>query len=233
MKRPACIVFDVDDTLYLERDYVRSGFDAVGAWIASEQGVDGFAAAAWRQFTDGARNDIFNRALADVGLPADEATVAALVRIYRRHAPAIALTADARTALQQLSGRVRIGALTDGPVESQSRKVTALGLPRWIHPIVLTGALGPGRGKPSPHGFSLIEQAHGLSGAACLYVADNPAKDFGGPKALGWRTLRVRRDGGLHAAVPSGSDVDFETGDITEGLRLFFNHEHANLSISA
>src|SRR5207302_9076607 len=27
-----CVVFDIDDTLYLERDYVRSGFRAVGTW---------------------------------------------------------------------------------------------------------------------------------------------------------------------------------------------------------
>ncbi len=32
----AVVVFDLDDTLYLERDYVRSGFDAVGAYTASQ-----------------------------------------------------------------------------------------------------------------------------------------------------------------------------------------------------
>ena len=32
-----------------------------------------------------------------------------------------------------------------------------------------------------------------------VYVADNPRKDFLAPRALGWRTLRVRRPGGEHA----------------------------------
>ena len=30
------------------------------------------------------------------------------------------------------------------------------------------------------------------------FLADNPAKDFQAPDALGWRTLRIRRPGGLH-----------------------------------
>jgi putative hydrolase of the HAD superfamily len=38
-----CVVFDVDDTLYLERDYVRSGFDSVGAWLQRDSGVVGFS----------------------------------------------------------------------------------------------------------------------------------------------------------------------------------------------
>ena len=29
------LVFDIDDTLYLERDYVRSGFGAAGRWARS------------------------------------------------------------------------------------------------------------------------------------------------------------------------------------------------------
>ena len=33
------VVFDIDDTLYLERDYVRSGFTAAGAWARTELGL--------------------------------------------------------------------------------------------------------------------------------------------------------------------------------------------------
>ena len=41
--KPVCVVFDVDDTLYLERDYVRSGFRAVGVWASRWLGLSGFA----------------------------------------------------------------------------------------------------------------------------------------------------------------------------------------------
>jgi putative hydrolase of the HAD superfamily len=39
------------------------------------------------------------------------------------------------------------------------------------------------------------------------YLADNPAKDFVAPNALGWITVQVVRDGGIHDVrriVPGG-----------------------------
>ncbi len=47
-------------------------------------------------------------------------------------------------------------------------------------------------------------------------MADNPAKDFVAPHRLGWRTVRVRRAGGLHAEEPSGADVDVEIAGLGE-----------------
>jgi putative hydrolase of the HAD superfamily len=42
---PMLIVFDLDDTLYLERDFARSGFEAAGAWLYRQAGVPGLAEA--------------------------------------------------------------------------------------------------------------------------------------------------------------------------------------------
>jgi putative hydrolase of the HAD superfamily len=49
-----------------------------------------------------------------------------------------------------------------------------------------------------------------------VYVADNPIKDFAGPRRLGWRTVRIRRPGGLHADLPSGDDVEQEIASLDE-----------------
>ena len=43
-------VFDLDDTLILERDYVHSGFQTVGRHLWRSRGLDGFAEEAWRLF---------------------------------------------------------------------------------------------------------------------------------------------------------------------------------------
>lgn len=209
-----CVVFDVDDTLYLERDYVRSGFAAAGLWAAERLGVRDLASRAWAEFEAGRRGDIFDRVLERCSVPRSAEVIDALVRAYRAHRPTIALLPDARACLDLLRGRCALAALTDGPVESQRAKEDALGLGAWLHPIVLTAALGDGFGKPSPRGFRRIEAAAGLSGSECAYVADNPAKDFGGPAALGWRRVRVRRAGALHAAVDSGPLVQLELRDL-------------------
>jgi putative hydrolase of the HAD superfamily len=216
----ACLVLDLDDTLFLERDYARSGFEAIGPWAEAELGVPSFASRAWAELEGGRRGDVFDAVLRGAGRPATPAAVAELVRRYRAHRPRLALLPDARAALEALVGRVRLAAVSDGPLESQRAKAEALGLARWVDPIVLTAALGPGLGKPHPRAFVLVEEATGARGAACAYVGDNPAKDFGGPRSLGWRTIRVRRPGALHVDVPSGDDVDEEIESFAE-LRGF------------
>jgi putative hydrolase of the HAD superfamily len=128
--------------------------------------------------------------------------------------PRIALADDARACLERLAGRAAVAGISDGPPESQRAKVEALQLSRWLTPIVFTAELGLGYGKPHPRAFEIVAAACGVRADECAYVADNPAKDFAGPASLGWRTVRVRRPGGLHSAVPSGNDVSGEVEDL-------------------
>jgi putative hydrolase of the HAD superfamily len=216
------VVFDIDDTLYLERDYARSGFAAVGAWARTELGVPDLGDRAWAAFESGVRGTIFDDALAGCGIAADDGLVPRLVEVYRSHAPAIEMLADARTWFDALPRGVAVAVVTDGPLASQRGKAEALGLAAWADPIVFTEELGPGFGKPHTAAFERIEAVLGLSGGDCAYVADNPAKDFAGPHELGWRTVRVRRPGGLHADIPGGDDIDVEIttlADLDEALR--------------
>src|SRR5882762_1725218 len=50
-----CFVFDLDDTLYLERDFVCSGFEHVGIYAEKELGIPNFAERAWSLFVAGHR----------------------------------------------------------------------------------------------------------------------------------------------------------------------------------
>ena len=212
----SCVTLDLDDTLFLERDYVQSGFRAVGRWLSATHGVTGFEDAAWRLFEEGVRGTTFDHAAAACGFDASPDLIAEMVSRYRAHRPDVRLLDDAKTALTCLRADViRLAVVTDGPLESQQAKAGAVGAPEWAHPLVFTATLPPGHTKPSPEPFRLVERATGHGGPACVYVADNPAKDFAGPKALGWRTVRVKRPGSLHEAAPSGPDVDIELLDMT------------------
>ncbi|MBF5043762.1 HAD family hydrolase [Aggregicoccus sp. 17bor-14] len=214
---PASITFDVDDTLYLERDYARSGFRAAGAWAERALGLGLLAERAWAAFEAGVRGRVFDVALRDCGCTPTPALVQQLVEVYRAHVPDIALLPDAHALLPRLHPRAALACVTDGPLRSQQAKAQALQLARWLSPLVLTAQWGPGFEKPHPRAFALVEEAHGVRAESCVYVADNPAKDFVAPHARGWRTVRLRRAGGLHAARASGADVDHELPDL-EGL---------------
>ena len=206
------VVLDIDDTLYLERDYARSGFQAVE--VGAE--LPGFADAAWQLFLDGVRGDTFDRVLASHEPGAEPGRVAELVRIYREHAPSIGLAPDAVDFLAAAAAAgLRFAAVTDGPVASQRAKAQALGLPGLCEHIVVTGELGPEFGKPHPRAFEEVRERTGLPHRAHLYVADNPAKDFGGPQSLGWATVRVRRAGSLHEDVATPDEVDLEVIDLS------------------
>ena len=204
MTAPELIVFDLDDTLYLERDYVLSGLVSVGDWLLREHELDGFAAAAWRRFQSGCRGTIFDAALHDLGMMPTPRFIAELVDVYRHHVPLINLAADAAAWLAAHGGNAALALLTDGPCAAQSRKLAALGLDTGLFwPVVMADTWGTGYRKPHPRGFAHIQQAHGLPGRACAYVADNAAKDFITPSRLGWRTVQIRRPGGIHTAAPA------------------------------
>lgn len=209
-----CVVFDIDDTLYLERDYVRSGFRAVDAWVKEGLGVNGFFPEAWRLFEAGVRGTIFDASLRTLGVEPQPSLLAKLVSLYRSHEPDIELLPDAASCLEGMARRCILAAVTDGPLESQQRKARALRLSRRLDPIVFTASLGEAFGKPSPEAFRLVQERASLPAESCVYVADNPHKDFGGPADLGWRTVRVRRSGGLHFDTDSGRDVDLEIEDL-------------------
>lgn len=210
------IVLDIDDTLYLERDYVRSGFEAVGRWAQRDLGIDDFSARAWAAFESGARNTIFDDVLTECGVRVDDAVITELVARYRTHVPTISLAADARDGLDRWHGEVALAAVTDGPLSSQQAKARALGLESWTSTVVFTASLGPGKGKPDPGSFELVQSELGVDGKSCVYVADNPKKDFGGPRSLGWRTVRIRRRLSLHTDVESGDDVDYEITNLDQ-----------------
>jgi putative hydrolase of the HAD superfamily len=215
-----CVVFDVDDTLYLERDYVRSGFRWVGEWTRDNLGIDDFAEVAWHVFEEGTRGSTFDVVLRRRGIEPTSELVGRLVDLYRTHEPDIELLPDARECLNRLAGRLAVATLTDGPLESQRAKARALDLARWVDPIVFTAELGASFSKPHTRGFEVIEEMTGCSGEECVYVADNPLKDFVAPRMLRWKTVRVRRPQSLHEAVPNAADVDVAVTDLSSQFRL-------------
>src|SRR5262245_45874481 len=121
------IIFDLDDTLYLEREYAISGYRFVAAAFQDRLGGDvARAVAAMTAALDhGDRRHVFDQALAQLGQPQDPELVRRMADAYRRHPPRIEFCADVRPALTRLRPLVRLGLLTDGPAEQQSLKIAA------------------------------------------------------------------------------------------------------------
>ena len=100
------VVFDLDDTLYLERHYAQSGFEAADRFLQTEFGTNGFAAVCWQLFNAGVRGTIFDRALIHIKLHSRPGLLDRLIDVYRTHTPEIELLPDAVTCLEHLRDRV-------------------------------------------------------------------------------------------------------------------------------
>lgn len=194
------IALDMDDTLYLEQDYVRSGFMAVDRWLRRRQGLSGFFDEAWALFCEGSRGTIFNTVL-DRRNVFEDGLVRELVAVYRSHLPEISLLSDAEAFLKK-HDKKSLALITDGPVVSQYGKIKVLQLERYIGNIIVTDELGAGCGKPNSLVFEQVQGSR--KSEDCVYIADNPRKDFIGPLALGWRpSVRMRRVNSLHFHLPT------------------------------
>ncbi|MHC5110441.1 MAG: HAD family hydrolase [Planctomycetota bacterium] len=197
------IIFDLDDTLILERDYALSGFAAVASAHADLLGeparVEPFLTEC---FDHGDRRRIFNEALVRAGQPVDSELIALMVATYRGHKPTISLLPDARRAIERLRPTCKLGIITDGFEQAQANKIEATGVDRLVDEVVITARLGDGFSKPAPRAFEWIAQRLDTHPHACTYVADNPAKDFIAPNALGWRTIRIVRAEGVYRDTP-------------------------------
>jgi putative hydrolase of the HAD superfamily len=197
------IVLDIDDTLYLERDYVFSGFRAVGDWLLSNYCAAGFFEIAWNYFLTGSRGDIFNKSLQDINI-VDKKLVAMMVEVYRTHDPDIHLLTDALSFLQNHSS-TELAIISDGYSASQGAKIRALDLEKHVGAIIVTDNWGREYWKPHSRAFETVQQ--GYLPARCVYIADNPLKDFIAPARLGWMpSIRIRRAESMHYDVPTPND---------------------------
>jgi putative hydrolase of the HAD superfamily len=202
------IVFDLDDTLLLERDYVRTGFLHVAEMLDGVEGLsrDDLFSHLWDMFEQGVRRNTFDRLLETYPSLTHRVRAPELIRAYRTHTASLQLVPGAPELLGELGRKgYRLGLLSDGSLESQRSKVRVLGLEALFEPVVLTDRWSRAFWKPHPRGYEYIAEAWQLLPDQLVYIGDNPKKDFITPRRLGWHTIRVRMPGQLRCAQEATS----------------------------
>lgn len=224
------LVFDLDDTLFDELSYVRSGLRRVAESMAGACKLP--AARLYESFLDSlaaGRSHVFDRAYAQLGC-LSASLISRSVRIYRTHRPEIRFYPEAEKCLQRYA-RSRKFLVTDGNSTSQSAKVDALQLRRQMEHIYITYRYGRHHSKPSSHCFELICKRTGCGPEEVVYIGDNPLKDFLGIRPLGFRTIRVLT--GQHRQVRVRPEHDAELAitklsELQEALVELFGTRQAN-----
>ena len=205
------IVFDMDDTLYLERNFVISGFRSVSKYIDERTNLTGetLFEELVTDFENGIRSRNFDLLLSRHPELEQTLKVDDLVHHYRNHEPSINLMPEAAEMLRMLKSRgYTLGIISDGYLETQTRKIRSLGLQSIMDIIVLTDIWGRDFWKPHIRAFEKIENVHGSNGDSYIYVGDNPTKDFKPAKKRGWKAIRLKIPGQLHYLEEPASAED-------------------------
>jgi putative hydrolase of the HAD superfamily len=215
------VVFDLDDTLYDEIEYCKSGFRAVAEFLANLPDVPPAKRifdSLWKQFTAGNRTKTFNAALDELNISYDDKRIRELVNAYRSHNPRIKLPQDSRDVLCNLRAKYTLALLTDGFMPAQKLKVESLGIEKYFKCIVYTEKLGREFWKPSPAGFEKIMQASDARPENMVYIADNEKKDFIAPNKLGFLTVQLIRPARIHTLISaeSGAKAQFVIHKISQ-----------------
>ncbi len=195
------VVFDLDDTLYPERAYVRSGYEAVAEYLSKQTRAEGvpnltreeFLGKLLQAFETGPRDRVFNAVLDELGWTVTVEEIRELVRVYREHGPRLKLEPAVRKVLKTLKQRFQLGLISDGFLPAQRLKAESLGLGKYFDAMIFTEELGREFWKPHPRAFERMEEILECSAGQCVYVADNTEKDFIAPNGRGWRTVQILR----------------------------------------
>ena len=188
------VVFDLDDTLYSEKEYVRSGYRQVAALLPR---VENAEEKLWNAFLNG--KVAIDYVLSCEGIYSEELKGKCL-EIYRHQIPDIHLYDGIRKLLLDLrNAGVKIGIITDGRSEGQRAKIKALGLEALVDSILITDELGgPKFRKPNDIAFRIMQMRLGVPFESMIYVGDNAEKDFQAPQMLGMQWIQFCNEDGLY-----------------------------------
>lgn len=188
MPRRKVFVFDLDDTLYKEVDYVKSAFREIASFFESNYGLSDVYDRLLQYWQNG--ENAFENVIKEGHLPLH---VEDLLKMYRAHRPQITLEKDTRQVLDQLYQDYVLGIITDGRSLTQRNKIEALGLCAYIPEKNISISEETGFSKPSSEPFASFMQAYPDSDY--YYIGDNPSKDFVAPNQMGWTTVCLLDDG--------------------------------------
>ena len=214
------IVFDLDDTLYPQASFKRSGFRVVAGWVAKHYSFN--AATILNELEDimqqkGASypfmfNDLVNR------LNIDRKDILEMVAAFIEHEPTISCYSKVHETLACLRKRYKLGLLTDGRLGVQQRKIKALELAPYFDKILCSDSMG--LEKPATELYEWFERNFQMMGRELMYVGNDPSKDFFGANVRDWTTVQLLTSENKTVECEPTFSASFETSSLDDFEKL-------------
>ena len=210
------VIFDLDDTLYDEITYVKSGFDAVAMYLEKTLNIDRHSLLKQMLLIlkKKGRGDVFDELLKKNNKYSKK-LVKKCLSVYRGHEPNIALNNDATQCLTRLKGNPKY-IITDGNKFVQQKKVEALKISKYFKKIFITHRYGVKNSKPSPYCFVKISELEKKPFDQIVYIGDNPNKDFIEIKKLGFKTIQIQQGPYKNLKLTKQHEADIKINSLNE-----------------
>ena len=183
------VIFDLDDTLYKEIDFLKSAYREIAFWLEVRFGLNGIFERMLTDYLTG--RNVFNILTRhpDIMVTKEE-----LLVIYQNHYPVISLTEEIeQTLIFFKKSGVPLGLITDGRSVSQRNKIHVLHLMHFIEERDMVISEEFGSEKPDIRNYKYFESRY--PDCKYIYVGDNVEKDFITPNRLGWTTVCLLDNG--------------------------------------
>ncbi len=191
------VIFDLDDTLISERQYIESGYRHISKVLSKKlnKNEDELYQLLLNLLDESPKN-VFNRLFDKLEIAYTKDSIIELVNEYRNHFPNIEFFPDVLPCLKKLRERgIKIGIITDGYANAQRQKLKAVKAYDYFDEIIITDALGREYWKPHPKAFEMMKERLNVKFDEMVYVGDNPEKDFYISNIHPVKTIRICREG--------------------------------------
>ena len=203
------IVFDLDDTLYDEVDFVKSGFKEIANYLKDEKYYNFMC----EVFEFEGSGKVFNKLIDEFGL---NVNINKLIEIYRFHTPNIILPNDSLELLK-FAKEFKTALISDGHYIMQKNKFDALGLNSFVEYPIFTDFYQTK--KPELKPYQIVMDVC-KNEEKFVYISDNPKKDFKAVAELGWIGIRFKNPVGIYRDFENDTDYEVESReDIIKILR--------------
>lgn len=207
------VVFDLDDTLYNELDYLKSAYQHIARHLEPTNWKPLYATmlSLYRS-----QENVFKNLAAQYNVAAS-----VLIDMYRFHSPKLQLFDGVLAVMNAITSKNgKLAIITDGRTKTQTAKLKALGIYELFDHIVISETLGTE--KPNEANFKAIESA--IAGQTYWYIADNLKKDFIAPNNLGWHSV---------ALIDNGKNIHYQASnymtEIHKPKGFILNYDDLNI----
>lgn len=188
------IIFDLDNVLYDERDYIFAAFHSIALFLSKRCQLPKnmiYSKLVCDLEKKGSMYPrLFNEIINDLGLK--QILVQDILKLYATLDSKVELYPEVKSTLLTLRHLgLKLALVTNGGIQIQRNKIRLLRVEELFDTIVYARETRFGKEKPHPEAFSAALNYLSVGADEALCVGDNPHTDFWGPKQMGMRTVRI------------------------------------------